>query len=174
MMKQKPRSPAGSGSSEEREWGIAGIALLIIPALLTGLLLVGIEKDWVGFGGRPPVTVRQSADGNRPQTARPASGTAAWPATGESRGRMLADGLSLEPEFTNGRIAGYRISEKSSAPILAAAKLRPGDILFEADGRPLDPSRLGELRRELARADSIELTFERNGQIRKRVIDLRR
>lgn len=46
------------------------------------------------------------------------------------------------------------------------------EIVIEVDGRPLDDARIGERRRELAGADSVEITLQRNGHIRKRVIDL--
>ncbi|MFP5328513.1 MAG: hypothetical protein ACLGHC_00020 [Alphaproteobacteria bacterium] len=172
-MKQKLQSPAGLGGSKERDWGLAGVALLVTSALLTGLLLIGIEKDWGGLGGRPPVTVQPASDGNGPQTARPGRGTVAWPDTGESPGQMLAEGLVLEPRFIDGRVAGYLVSPKSSPPILAAAKLRPGDLVIEVDSRPLHAATIGELRRDLPQADSVEFTFQRDGHIRKRVINLR-
>jgi general secretion pathway protein C len=52
--------------------------------------------------------------------------------------------------------------------------LRPGDILVDLDGRPLEPARMKGLGDELSLADSLEVTYQRDGQIRKRVIDLTR
>lgn len=86
---------------------------------------------------------------------------------------MLAEGLVLEPRFIDGRVAGYLVSPKSSPPILAAAKLRPGDFVIEVDSRPLHAATIGELWRDLPEADSVEFTFQRDGHIRKRVINLR-
>jgi len=63
---------------------------------------------------------------------------------------------------------------RSAGKAISATKLRPGEIVIEGDGRPLDDARTGELRLELSGADSVELTLQRNGRIRKRVIDLRR
>jgi len=171
-MKQKPRSPAGPGPLEERDWGLTAIALLVTSALLTVFLLVSIDKDWVNFGERPPVTVQSSPEG--PRAAGSLGVTAKWPDPDSNLGRMLADGLVLAPRMLDGRVAGYLITPHSEEPILSAAKLRPGDIVIEMDGRPLDDARIGELRRELAGADSVEITLQRNGHIRKRVIDLRR
>lgn len=171
-MKQKPRSPTGPDPLEERDWGLAGILLLVTSASLTVFLLVSIEKDWVNFGERPPVTVQSSSNG--PRTAGPGGGSAQWPDPDGNLGQMLADGLVLSARVIDGRVAGYLITPHSEEPILSAAKLRPGDILIDVDGRPLDDARIGELRRELADADSVDITLQRNGHIRKRVIDLRR
>lgn len=73
-MKQKPQSPAGLGGSKERDWGLAGVALLVTSALLTGLLLIGIEKDWGGAwraaAGHCPARIRWQRATNRPAGRR--------------------------------------------------------------------------------------------------------
>lgn len=88
-------------------------------------------------------------------------------------GRKLVEGLLIAPRQAGGA-GGYVIATASDPAVLAQAKLRPGDVLLDIDGRPLDPARLGALAEELAPADAVEVTFERDGQLRKRLIDLRR
>jgi len=87
--------------------------------------------------------------------------------------RRLGDGLVLAPHMIEGRLAGYVVAAASDEAALAGARLQPGDLLLDMDGRQLDQGRMAGLGDELALADSVEVTFERDGQIRRRVIDLR-
>lgn len=115
----------------------------------------------------------QAYDGllNGGQAARTPGGIVVQGAT---LGRALGEGLIVTPRQTQGVTAGYVIAPASDPAVLAQAKLRPGDVLIDVDGRPLDADRLRALADELAPADAVELTFERQGQIRNLVVDLSR
>jgi hypothetical protein len=168
VSKGEPRSdldPAPSG----RGLGLAAIAALVACALL---VLVAIR-----FADRP---VHPRTDANRDKSSGPAwtdlfgdarqRGTAG-PAT---PGRRLAEDLVLAPHMIEGRLAGYVVTATSGAAAVSAAGLRPGDVLIDLDGRPLEPARIDGLADELSLADSLEVTYQRDGHIRRRIIDLTR
>lgn len=89
-------------------------------------------------------------------------------------GQRLGSALVLVPRTVDGRVAGYAISDRTDGAILGEAKLRAGDMLVEVDGSALGPAAAAALGERLASADAVELTFVRNGQIRRRLIDLTR
>lgn len=88
-------------------------------------------------------------------------------------GRRLGEGLVLAPRTIKGFVAGYVVSPESDAAVLSAARLRSGDMLIDLDGRPLGSARIATLGDEFASVDSVEVTYLRDGQIRKRVIELK-
>ncbi|MDR7101259.1 hypothetical protein [Croceicoccus sp. BE223] len=88
---------------------------------------------------------------------------------GATMGREFTESVDLA---TNPSPMGpaFVITEASDAGFLERYKLRKGDILMDMDGRPLDSARIAALPRELATLDAVELTFMRDGQMRKRLI----
>ena len=170
-MKHEPRSAPDSLSPQGRNRGIAAVALLGGCALLT-LLLVRVTDGSIQTSKDPFVTVTRApiagpaahlvggAEGSRPR--------------GETLGRRFGESMVLAPRMIDGRLAGYVIMAQTDGAALLASKLRAGDLLIELDRRPLDPSRVQALGDELSNADSIEVTYLRDGQIRQRLIDLDR
>lgn len=156
--------PAPAGGRGRR-----AAAILLPLAGAAGLL-------WLGFGPEPEARRPDAIvvlPGGGQGSAAPAPGTAA--ASGvETPGRRFASLLTLQPWREGDRLIGYVITAETPADALAATGLRQGDILLDLDGRPLGPDRVAALADELAGADSLELTFERQGQLRKRTVDLTR
>ena len=60
-----------------------------------------------------------------------------------------------------------------NAALLTKAGFRSGDVVMAMDERPLDPARIKGLGDELSLLDAVEVSFLRDGTMRKRVIDLR-
>ena len=143
---------------------------MLAGCIVLALVMAAIGREMTGSPGRPLVTVQ-----GLPAAAGPAGEGGALGSIepqGDSGGRRLGDALVLSPHMFRGQIAGYVVSRESSAPIVARARLRPGDILMEVDGQPLDPRRVGALADELSLLDRVEVTVERKGQVRTLMIDL--
>ncbi len=56
---------------------------------------------------------------------------------GEESGRILAE-TTLVPAMDAGRVAGFTITRMPDATLLSDAGLRPGDVLTEVNGVPID------------------------------------
>ena len=169
MLIRQPRPAARTAPLRGRDSGLALGAFLFAIALIT-LLLIGIAKESVWPDRPATVTVQNASAGVQRSGAGELGTTLA--ARGDTPGRRLGEGLVLAPRMIEDRVAGYVITAASDAAELSKAKLRPGDMLIDLDDRPLAPTRIRSLGDELSRADSMEVTYERDGQIRKRVVDL--
>lgn len=71
----------------------------------------------------------------------------------------------IEPKYdSNNQIMGYKF-EYNDRQVMQAMGLRPGDIIVEINGQPVnDPSTLTGLLGQLSTATSLSLGIERNGQ----------
>lgn len=99
----------------------------------------------------------------------PGSGAAAPTAPeGPTLTAVPSGGPAFAPNVIEGRVAGYAITADSDAAWLDRARLRVGDVILDLDGRALEPARLPEL----AAADAVEVTYLRDGQLRKRQLRL--
>ena len=56
---------------------------------------------------------------------------------GEESGRILAE-TTLMPAMDEGRVAGFTITRMPDSTLLSDAGLRPGDVLTEVNGVPID------------------------------------
>lgn len=156
--------------SPPKGWG-QGLALaaLLLASVLATLLIVGIGRREVRPDSDRLVTVQQPS-------ALDGVGNAAGPSEippprGDTPGRRLGEGLRLVPRPLEGEVA-YVVTAETDAALLAISKFRPGDVVMTMDGRPLDPARIEALGDELSLLDQVEVTFLREGAMRKRVIDL--
>lgn len=165
MSRKMPPVATGTDGTDPSP-GLIGGAFLLACVLLA-FFLFATGGDQVRIGEDTLVTAQPVASGGD------AIATTRGSLGGGTAGRRLAEALVLQPRISGGRVTGYTIVESSGASALMRAKLRPGDILLDLDGQPLDADRIAGLANELATADSIEVSFERQGQLRKRVIDLR-
>ena len=172
MKKGAPRPAAGPLSSSESDGSVAAVALIVTCAVIALLLLFevgGGERSAVG--GDRPVTVDDLPAATRSSTDLAVTG--GIQPRGDTPGRRLGERLVLTPATVEGR-AGYAIAPASDALVLAKARLRAGDVLFEIDDLALDPGRIGTLGDELSVLDRVEVTYQRDGLVRSQVIDLTR
>lgn len=166
MSKDEPRSaldpaPSGRGLGLAAIAALAGCALLVLVAVRFTDRPVQPPSDATTEGSSGPAWTDLFGDARQRGTAGPAT-----------PGRRLAEDLVLAPHMIEGRLAGYVITATSGAAAASAAGLRPGDVLIDLDGRPLEPARIDGLGDELSLADSLEVTYQRDGHLRRRVIDL--
>ncbi len=110
----------------------------------------------VGAAGPPPPP-------SVPQTVTPTPGPST--AVTVDPARLVAE-ASLRPRMQGVRINGFTVTSNGEAPALAAAGLKPGDVILAVNGQPLDrPDRIAALRGQLADAASADIRFERNGAV---------
>lgn len=73
--------------------------------------------------------------------------------------------LRVQPVSEDGRLKGYRLTPLKEKELFRQAGLRPGDVLKSVNGMALsDPTRMGEVMRELSTADRLVLTVDRGGR----------
>jgi general secretion pathway protein C len=83
---------------------------------------------------------------------------------GEESGRILAE-TTLIPAMDAGRVAGFTISRMPDATLLSDAGLRPGDVLTEVNGVPIDSlATLVGLWPRMQTESSVRALVLRNGQ----------
>jgi type II secretory pathway component PulC len=83
---------------------------------------------------------------------------------GEESSRILAE-TTLVPAMDEGRVAGFTITRMPAGSLLSDAGLRPGDVLTEVDGVPIESlATLIGLWPRLQAANSVHAIVLRNGQ----------
>jgi general secretion pathway protein C len=103
--------------------------------------------------------------------ARPAARTAqASPAGGsiqqmmQSSGGSFTDILRPQPYMPNGELKGYRVYPGRDRRRFAALGLRPGDLVTDINGQPLNNLQAGmDIFKNLGDAAQLTVTIERNG-----------
>ena len=76
--------------------------------------------------------------------------------------------LGTQPRRVEGRVTGYHVRAAASIPLLARAGLRAGDVLLSVNGQAIDgQERLTGIPAEIAGTRTVEVEFERSGQIIK-------
>ncbi len=69
-----------------------------------------------------------------------------------------------QPYMPNGELKGYRVYPGRDRRTFSALGLRPGDLVTDINGQPLDNLQSGmEVFRSLANTDQLTVTIERNG-----------
>jgi hypothetical protein len=147
------------------------IALLVASVIMV-FLFIGTGGPEIKPAGGSIVTVQQPSGWDKVKSTVGLGETAPEP-RGETPGRNLAEGLRLSPQNRDGYAAGYVVGADTSAAIFALTRFRSGDVVMTMDGRPLNPTRLVALGDELSLLDAVDVTFERDGVMRKRTINLR-
>lgn len=83
---------------------------------------------------------------------------------GEESGRILAE-TTLVPAMDAGRVAGFTITRMPDSTLLSDAGLRPGDVLTEVNGVPIDSlATLIGLWPRLQTETTVRAVVLRNGQ----------
>lgn len=84
----------------------------------------------------------------------------------------LTDLIRPQPVFSNGKQLGYRVYPGRKRQQFLALGLKPGDLLTEINGTPLDdPARGADIFRSLADSTQVSVTVERNGTPQVLVLD---
>lgn len=106
-----------------------------------------------------------------PQTVTPGPAPASTAATATVDPAQLMAEAALRPRMQGLKVNGFTISTRGESPTLAAAGLRPGDVILAVNGQALDrPDRIAALRGQLADAASAEIRFERDGAVQTTTI----
>ena len=110
------------------------------------------------------------AAGNRPQANSMPDFSSEEPNSGAMQQMMQADPASFtdilrpQPYMPNGELKGYRVYPGRDRRKFAALGLRPGDLVTDINGQPLNNLQGGmEVFRSLAGAPQLAVTIERNG-----------
>lgn len=147
------------------------VAVLIASATII-LLIARTGGQEIKPAAESIVIVQQPSGWDRLQRAV-GLGEAQPEPRGDTPGRNLAEGLHLSPRTLDGDVVGYVVGEETNATALALTRFRSGDVVMTMDGRPLDPTRVEGLGDELSLLDAVDVTFIRDGVMRKRTINLR-
>jgi len=118
---------------------------------------VGGQRMRVAFPGASVSAVTQIT------TSLPADYQAAARAASPIPAAALAT-LPLQPVNRNGR-AGFEVMPQAAGGTLAAAGLRPGDIVTSINGADAASADLSAYRTLIASGQSVDIRFERDGQI---------
>jgi general secretion pathway protein C len=82
----------------------------------------------------------------------------------ESRPAAFTEIVRPQPYMPNGQLKGYRVYPGRDRRTFAALGLRPGDLVTDINGQPLDNIQSGmEIFRDLGDATQVTVTIERNG-----------
>jgi general secretion pathway protein C len=75
---------------------------------------------------------------------------------------------------SDGQLAGFRVYPGRNRQKFAALGLRPGDLIKDINGQPLnDPSQAMQVFQSLGETDEVTVTIERNGQDQSLVLNTR-
>lgn len=86
---------------------------------------------------------------------------------------QAANYLRVQPAASGGSMQGYRIYPGRDRALFNAAGLRPGDLVTEINGTPLnDASKALEMLTNLSTASNVSLTIERGGNVQSVSISL--
>ena len=92
---------------------------------------------------------------------------------GEESSRILAE-TTIVPAMDGGRVAGFSITRMPEGTLLSDAGLRPGDVVTEVNGVPIDSlATLISLWPKLQTESAINAVVMRNGQPVSLSVDLR-
>jgi hypothetical protein len=146
--------------------------VLLVVVIVVGLFVIGTGGQEVRPLAGSVVTIQQPSGWDKLQSAVGLDEPVPEP-RGDTPGRRMADGLRLDPRTYEGDLVGYEVRLDTHPAALALTRLRPGDVILDMDGQPLDPDRIDALGDELSLLDAVDVTFLRDGATRKRVINLR-
>ena len=107
----------------------------------------------------------------RAASVQPATATSLQQVISRNPAR-LTDVIRPQPVFRDGQQQGYRVYPGRERQSFAQLGLRPGDMITQINGMPLDdPARGMEIFRSLGEATQVSVTVERNGQTQVLTLD---
>jgi general secretion pathway protein C len=85
---------------------------------------------------------------------------------------QITEIIRVQPYMEGGSMRGYRVYPGRNRQQFTALGLQPGDLVVEINGQPMnDPSRGMQIFAELGDADSVSITFEREGVSETMMLD---
>ena len=112
-----------------------------------------------------------SRQGSRPSTNRSAAIRNAQQTIANNPAK-LTDLIRPQPVFSNGKQLGYRVYPGRRRQQFVSLGLKPGDLVTEINGTPLDdPAKGADIFRSLADSSQVTVTVERNGSPEVLVLD---
>lgn len=156
---------------------LAGVAICAVLAVVAAIGWFGggsgndaddgvtIGNWWGGAAGSPVAAMAGGSGAGADATAPPLPQGFA-----PTQGRDFAAGLKFAP-IRSAFGAGWNVVPGSAPAVLAAYRLRPGDIVLELDSQPMTAARMAGLAEEMGRLDTAEITFVRDGRIRDRMLN---
>jgi len=149
-------SPSGGeqGAYAVGEEVAPGVALALVASDHVEIDVNG-QRMRVGFPGASAAPVLQAA----------ASLPANYSAAARSASIPTLSGLPLQPASRNGQQVGFEVMPHAESGVLAAAGLRPGDVLLSINGVSAASADLSAYRTQLLSGQSVDIRFERAGQI---------
>jgi general secretion pathway protein C len=119
------------------------------------------------FDAKPVTASRRSAPARKSTPTSPASVQTMI----AENAANFTEIIRPQPYMPNGQLKGYRVFPGRNRQQFIALGLRPGDLVTEINGVPLNnPSQGAEIFRTLSDSTQVALTVERNGQ--KQTINL--
>ena len=101
-------------------------------------------------------------DASRRPTSAGAPGSGAGAAAVDRSG--VVNAIGLQPRRVDGRVNGFVLIPRGNASGLAAAGLRPGDLILTVNGLEVTVENQPELLQDLRLAPQAVIGFERDGQ----------
>lgn len=119
------------------------------------ILVQGRARTRLEFPAAPPPSFA-------PPSAQPA--VSAGTPSPEGSANAATYETALRPVQSQGVVEGYVWRPGTEGGILAAAGLRPGDVLLRINGTPFDrQERFGELAADVAAGRAVDIEYRRNG-----------
>ncbi len=127
----------------------------------------------------PKERIETATTGSSRRSPRSSSRATAGSSLREVRDTLLREPQNLvgllqaEPQFENGKIAGYKLGAGQDTRMLRRFGLRRGDIITAVNGITLDgPTKLPELLRTLPTAEEVKIEYKRRGRPRSIVLNM--
>jgi general secretion pathway protein C len=143
-------------------------AVVVGESVSEGVVLAAVAADHVMLAhGRARTRLDFPAPPPAPNAppAQPAMAAAGQVAAGPDAAEAATYATALRPVSTDGA-DGYVWRPGTDGGVLAAAGLRPGDVVLRLNGTPFDRSeRLEELAADIAAGHAVELEYRRNGSV---------
>ncbi|MBA4000957.1 PDZ domain-containing protein [Brevundimonas sp.] len=137
---------------------------VVLAAVATDHVVLGHgrTRTRLDFPAAPPAANPGPAQPVMAATGQAAAGQAT---AGPGAANPATYATALRPVSANGA-DGYVWRPGTDGGVLAAAGLRPGDVILRINGTPFDRSeRLEELAADIAAGHSVELEYRRNGSV---------
>lgn len=113
---------------------------------------VGGQSIHVEFQGAQPSIPPLQAPQSQAPAPRPASAA-------------LINSLSLQPVSKPDGRSGFEVTSRADLALLSASGLRAGDVVLRVNGVDISSANLAEQTAQLQAGRSLEIVYERNGQI---------
>ena len=139
-----------------------------------GVTLVSVANDHaiIRRGGSQERLVFAPAPASAPTPSPIALRQPTQPAAGQGGGAAgatpvdrsgVVNAIGLQPRRVDGRVNGFILIPRGDASGLAAAGLRPGDVILTVNGLEVTPENQPELMQDLRNAPAAVIGFERDG-----------